>query len=1220
MPRLSALSLLCLWLCVLSPRAWGVILWSDTTPRLIKHSGLGVDILAGAVKRDDHATDTLYFKFHVDPLSDKSNEDYLAGFQLFDGDIERLGVGNALKAWAYSAFFGPAEPSDSTGSGEYIDLHSAEPSVTEDRSATDYQFPLRGIGATIVFKIQFVPGEDDLVTVWLNPELGPGANEVYQTPARTTRFNANASFDEVRLRHGGGGDGWTFSEMAIATSFSDLIEGSSARPVASDLSSHFQVASFRSWQKEHGLPQTPVRALAQTRDGYVWIGSDDGVSRFDGARFVSFGMREGLKSRIVQTLLGDSRGRLWIGSAEAGLSMWQRGQPENFGLDASLPSMCITALAEDKTGAIWIGTANGPCLYSSGRFTPVPGADNITNLVVTALCQDKSGDMLVAIKSAGVLRYGAGKLQAIECPLEAGALKNPHCLLVDRAGRLWIGAGEDVILCQEGNQWQRYKVPRHLAKPFINSLADDAEGTIWAGSAGGGLLNLKDGRVTAIAASTGLAGNLVQALLVDHEGKLWVGTEAGLNRIQSQVLFALGQNEGLGFGAVQGLAEIAPGAIWAVKNSDGLYRWDGRVFSRLNAVGLRTRDSQINSLLASADGVCWAGGANGVLRYKDPVAAPDEGRRFELAGQEIVALGEDRDGHLFAGTRRGKLFVLQNGSWTVRNDFTQTNSITALLPESTNSMWIGTDGAGLYRLERGVYDHINKADGLVSDVIRTIYRDKQGVTWIGTAGGGLTRWREGRLTNFTTRDGLPDNTISQILEDDAGRLWLGTSAGIVCVSKRALDDFAAGRSSAVYSRLFGRAEGMLSEECSGGFYPAGLKTRSGQLWFSTAKGAVVVDPQAHPTNASPPTVVLEELLVDGVMNADFLQKPDAPVRIKPGKHQIEFRYTGLSFDAAESMKFRYRLETLDPDWIDAGHRRTALYSFVPPGDYKFIVAACNREGLWNVTQIGARLKVLHHFWQTWWFIALSIAGVLISVASTIRFVERARVHKRLERLEQERALERERTRIAQDLHDEMGAKLCRISFLSEHARQPELKPAEVNEQIASISTASREVLQSLDEIVWAVNPRNDTVEHAATYLAQYAEDYFRMTGIECVLDIPTTFPARPLSSQVRHHLFLAMQEALTNILKHSQATHVAISMKCGATALEIETQDNGKGFELPNSDQNGHEPGGEGLGNMSERLKDVGGLCVIQSIPGGGTRIRFVLPLNGKINLAKEQA
>ncbi len=220
----------------------------------------------------------------------------------------------------------------------------------------------------------------------------------------------------------------------------------------------------------------------------------------------------------------------------------------------------------------------------------------------------------------------------------------------------------------------------------------------------------------------------------------------------------------------------------------------------------------------------------------------------------------------------------------------------------------------------------------------------------------------------------------------------------------------------------------------------------------------------------------------------------------------------------------------DMDWVDAGTRRTAFYSYLPPGDYKFHVAACNSDGIWDENESGLVLTVSRHFWQTWWFIALAGSGLLFSVGGAVRIMEKNKLQRRLKHLEQERALERERTRIAQDLHDEMGAKLCRISFLSEHARRGELPPEELQGQITSISDASREVLHSLDEIVWAVNPQNDTLEHVASYIGQYAQDYFQMTGIECELDIPTQLPPHPVSSQTRHHLFLAAHEALTNIL------------------------------------------------------------------------------------------
>jgi signal transduction histidine kinase len=476
---------------------------------------------------------------------------------------------------------------------------------------------------------------------------------------------------------------------------------------------------------------------------------------------------------------------------------------------------------------------------------------------------------------------------------------------------------------------------------------------------------------------------------------------------------------------------------------------------------------------------------------------------------------------------------------------------------------------------------------------------------------------------------LPDNNISQILEDDAGRLWLGSSGGIACVNKRRLDELATGKIHVVYPQLFGRAEGMLSEKCTGGFYPAGLKTKSGLLWFSTLKGVVVVNPRVQPTTTLMPNTVLEEVLVDGVpdptlhvLNPKAARRqgqlgngtsPLETLRITPGKHRVEFRYTGLSFDTPELTRFRYRLEGLDTDWVDAGTRRTAFYSYLPPGNYQFRVGACNRDGVWSDSESGLELTVLRHFWQTWWFITLAGLSLMVSVGGAVRIVEKRKLQRRLKHVEQERALERERTRIAQDLHDEMGAKLCRISFLSEHARRGDLPPNELQDQITSISDASREVLHSLDEIVWVVNPQNDTLEHVASYIGQYAEEYFQMTGIQCELDIPAQLPMYPLSSQMRHHLFLATHEVLTNILKHSGATRAKISMVSGNAAFEINISDNGKGFNPPASKLKSESPAtaaGDGLSNMCQRLADMGGHCSIESVPGQGTNIRFVIALN----------
>jgi ligand-binding sensor domain-containing protein/signal transduction histidine kinase len=1192
---------------------------------------MGSDILGGVVKRDDSANDTLYFKFHVDPLSDKDTEDYFAAFELFEGDAERLGIGNAFRAWAYSVFFRNDESAESTSLPGYVDLRSLKPEPVAGGLPGSYQYPRRGAGVTIVFKIQYVPGEDDLVTVWLNPDLGPGANEAYQPESLTTRFNANAGFDEIRLRHGGGGGGWAFSDLALATAFSDFVDVSSARPSGETLGVGARAFSFQSWQKEQGLPENPVHALAQTPDGYLWLGTDAGLARFDGIRFVPFGLQEGIRTGSVRALLADHHGGLWIGTADSGLSRWQNNRLTTFTMRDGLPANGIIALAEDSSQRLWVGTEAGLSLWQNGQPVPPGNLEFFPGQRVNALIKNRQGRMWAAVQGAGVFQFVDDRPVRVRVDSLEEQLKDAHCLLVDQAGRLWIGAGEDFVLCQEGDRWHRYRIPRNQARAHVSSLAEELDGTVWAGSDGGGLLQFREGKSLPVPVGSGLAGSLIESLLTDREGRLWVGTEAGLNALRRKSLVSLGQAEGLGFGAVQGLAEVTPGVVWVGKPSNGLYRWDGKSFSRLSVAGLAPHDSQITALLVTHDGFCWVATTNSLLLYKDPIAAADEVKVIPLGPANISSLAEDNTGALWAGTRAGKLWQLREESWLAQTNFTDTNALTSIVADAEGSLWIGTDGGGLCRFANGTVHYLDPNERPLGKAIRALYLDPQGTLWIGTADAGLSRWVRGRVTNFGAREGLPDNSISQILEDEAGRLWLGTAGGIACVSKTQLEELAAGRISSLHPQVFRRAEGMLSEECTSGVNPAGLRTGSGLLWFSTLKGVAVVNPRVHPATILSPNPVLEEVVVDGVAKSRLYNRrpmesgkrrtdgePDLDLlRITPGKHRVEFHYTGLSFDAPEVMRFRYRLDGLDTDWVEAGTRRTAFYSYLPAGDYRFRVAACNRDGLWSRSESGLQLSVLRHFWQTWWFLALAGLGFMAAVAGAVHFMEKRKLQRRLKRLEAESALERERTRIARDLHDEMGAKLCRISFLSEHARRGNLPADELQSQIRSISDASREVLHSLDEIVWAVNPKNDTLEHMASYIGQYAQEYFQMTGIECELDVPATLPPHPLSSQMRHHLFLATHEALTNILKHSGATRAGISMASGQTAFEINISDNGKGFAPPVKGPSAASPAtasGDGLSNMCKRLADVGGQCRIESATGKGTRIRFVIPLNSFSN------
>ncbi len=1198
---------------VLLLMAWGgatrssaAVLWSDLSATLVYQTGVGSDILGGALKRDDTSTDALYFKFHVDPLSDTSTEEYFAAFELYERDEGRLGVGNALKAWAYSAFIEDGS-GDANKAPDYgIDLHSSRPEASGRGTYFDYENPHRGLEITIIFKVQYVAGGDDLVTVWLNPDLGPGASEAAQPESLITRFSANASFDEIHLRHGGGGGGWVFSDMEIATSFSDFVPAgrSESSGAISQLGRGEQPVTFHSWQREQGLPQNSVRAMAQTSDGYLWVGNDDGVVRFDGARFVSFGLREGLNSGPVQTLFGDSAGALWIGTTGGGLTCWNTGKFTTYTARDGLPADSITALAEDNEGRLWVGTEAGLVVWRNGHESPLSGSGEFKGKTVTALFKDRSGTMWLGVTGAGIFSFQGGRFSPLKDASVEGLLQDPHCLVVDRKDRVWIGVGDDLVLCRDGVRWEPYRIPSHQPKLYINTLAEGADGAVWAGSASEGLFEFRDGKIQSINASSGLSDNLIESLLVDRDGALWVGTHGGLNRLHPRTLFAFGQKEGLGYGAVQSLAEIAPGMIWAGKARDGLYVSEGGNFRRLAAAGLFLAGPEVNSLLMDEDGSCWVAAARGLLHFKDPKSGVGKSELFtDVHG---TALAQDREGGVWVGTREGEIWRRWKGTWMQESNHWQTHAITVIGQDRDGGIWIGSDGGGLDRFKGDQHFHFDKQSGLLSDLVRTLYLDDEGVVWIGTAGGGLSRWRDGHMFTFTTREGLPDNTISEILEDHEGRLWLGSSRGIACVSKNEFEELAAKKTQALYPLVYGRTEGMLSEECTGGFSPAGLKSKSGLLWFPTLKGVVVADPRPDIADSSPPTVLLEEVLLDGVADTEFHvptpasgggKKKDATqaaasemLHISPGNHRIEFRYTGVSFDSPERVRFRYRLDGLDNDWLEAGTRRSALYNYIPPGDYAFRVAARNGDGAWAETGVVLTMRVLPHFWQVWWVRLVAALGILVSVAGAVRVVEKRKSQARLKRLEQEKALERERTRIAQDLHDEMGAKLCRISYLSENARRSPDLSSEVKRQIVSISDSSREVLTSLDEIVWAINPQNDMLEHVVSYIGHYAREYFQETGIECELDVPAQLPAFPLSSQLRHHLLLAVHEAFTNVLKHSAATRARVSVVCQNSTLEVIVSDNGKGFAVSAIGARTAEATaaqGNGLRNMRRRLTDI---------------------------------
>jgi signal transduction histidine kinase len=493
---------------------------------------------------------------------------------------------------------------------------------------------------------------------------------------------------------------------------------------------------------------------------------------------------------------------------------------------------------------------------------------------------------------------------------------------------------------------------------------------------------------------------------------------------------------------------------------------------------------------------------------------------------------------------------------------------------------------------------------------------------VGTFRGGLLRFKDGKFTRYTMRSGLPSDIICQILDDGLGKLWIGSHKGIFCLPKDSLRDFDAGKIPSLPCVAYGLYDGLPTLECSGDYQPSCWRGHDGTLWFATVKGLVSVRPDEVPVNRLPPPVVIEDVFVDGKSFETEIRKTDknkTALHIPPGKHQFDFHYTALSFAAPDKVRFRYKLQGLDDGWVEADGKRSAHYGLLRPGEYRFQAVACNNDGIWNETGSTINLKVLPHFWETWWFECLAGVFLIGAIFGGVRFVVTRKARRRLEQLTQQRAIERERERIAKDIHDDLGAGLTQIMLQSALARR---EPQEqIQTHLAQISGTARELVGAMDEIVWAINPENDTLDGLVTYAGKYAQEYVTQAGLRCRLDLPAQLPAWVLSAEARHNLFLAIKEALNNAVKHAQAAEISFLLKMRPSGFSFVIKDDGRGFvpgaaEVPSADSS-RVSSGHGQRNLVHRLEKIGGVCTVRSEPGKGTEVELTVVIQSDGHLLR---
>jgi ligand-binding sensor domain-containing protein/signal transduction histidine kinase len=971
-----------------------------------------------------------------------------------------------------------------------------------------------------------------------------------------------------------------------------LLLGGSETAFALDSRRDLSQFSHEVWLTENGLPQNTVHSIAQTRDGYIWIGTEEGLARFDGVRFAVFDKQNTpqLKSNYIRTLLADRHGALWIGTAE-GLVRMLDGKFTVFTTNEGLPSDTIQAVYEDREGNLWVATATGLGLFKSGGLTTFTTKERLISGSIQALFEDADGALWIATPyGVGQVKDGTFTNYTVRDGLGSNSVR---AIQQDRDGRLWFGSLGGLTSFSRG-RFTTYTTRDGLPNDRIISLHAGRDGDLLVGTAGG-LCRFTDGRFTGFNAGDALSTSTILSLLEDLEGNLWIGAESGgVNLLKDTKFTTYTARNGLSNDLVKSIYGDHQGNTWIGTDGGGLNLLkDGKLSVYTTRDGLSS--NVVLALSGDGAGNLWAGTPDGLNRFsqgKFTIYTAADG----LANNDVRSICADHRGNLWIGTRGG-LTRMKDG---VFRTFTEVdglpNDLIATLYEDTKgNLWIGTFG-GLSRLMNEEFTTFTTKDGLSNDAVISLYEDSDGTLWIGTNGGGLNRMKDGQLTAYTTRNGLLDDVVYRILEDGRKNLWLSCRKGIFHIDKKELDEFAQGRIPSITPVAYGTADGMMTRECSGGGDPAGWRGSDGKLWFPTIKGVAMIDPERIKTNAQPPPVVIEQIRI----NDQPIPLRDR-IELPPGTTRFDLYYTAPSFVAPEKVRFKYKLDGFDKDWIDSGTRRIAYYTNLRPGAYTFRVIASNNDGVWNQTGAALGLYLKPYFYQTYWFYAVFVLGLAMFAWLLFRL--------RVRGIEaQFGAVLAERTRIAREIHDNLAQEMSGISVQLEVVART--MPPGADAARTHLDRARRQVRHGIAEArryVWDLRSPALEDNDLPTALSETARRLTNETAIQAQVEVNGTF--RPLARLVEDNLLRIGQEAMNNAVKHAQAQRIFVNLVFDARRVRLSVRDDGRGFDsqVAGNGRAGHF----GLIGMRERAAQIGGTLSIHSTAGSGTEVVADVPISG---------
>jgi signal transduction histidine kinase len=951
----------------------------------------------------------------------------------------------------------------------------------------------------------------------------------------------------------------------------------------------------RTWTTDDGLPHNGTSRVVQDAAGFMWFATLGGLARFDGREF-----------RKIPVA----------------------GQTESLGFN-------IRGLAEERPGTLLVIPTDGQLLRLTGSATTVHPATTALTAVgdkPADLYVENSGTVWIGTFEGRLLRWpsdGASTWFGREQPL--GTRLKKFTFAADEAGRTWVASDGLLAVFRDGD-WRRHEatpdgmiliapgkdggiwvctaagllrlergrlvpvcddVPWKNEFNAIRHVFEDSAGHVWISSSRRGLFRYADGRVEPIA--TPYAS--VSFVTEDREGNLWAATDGGAVQLREKAFQLFNVAAGLRQESVSAVCEDARGRVWLANRAGGLAAvapgdptpqppaWpDSAVFANVVCADARDR-------------LWFGGGRDGLRRVR--LDAPEAPERLAEPATNPHLLFAAKDGAMWFAAGGDELGCYRDDrlrSFAAADGF-PAQTIRALAEDAQGRLWLGGPGGSLLCWDGVRFQNFDAALGGPHRPIHAITAGADGLLWICTAGGLIVK--DGtRFHVLTQAHGLADDILQQAIEDDRGRVWFASSRGFFHVAKAELLAVVRGRASRVTAHVFGRSQGLTSVTPTANYQPAAARTRDGRLWFATTQGAVVIDPARLPRDLPPPPVVIDEVRLDGQALAT-----GGAVRVPSGRHRLDFRFAALTYTTPDAVVVRHQLEGIDAGWMESGSDRAANYSGLPPGNYRLRVIARNSTGQWNNEGATLRFTVVPAWWET---MPARAGGLLLLVGASgwiARAVSQRRLKARLRRLEQEHALEKERARIARDLHDDLGASLTEMGLLAD--RLVGTPAAELAPQLAGLAWRTRRLATELSGIVWTMSPKNGTLDRLGEFIRQYAQRLFRATAVECTVRGVEQLPALPLEPDPQHQLLATTKEALNNVLKHSRATQVTVALACEGDTLELVISDNGVGFapaEAGTAD-------GNGLRNMKSRMEEIGGTLVLASAPGAGARVIVRVPL-----------